>query len=105
MFSNVRKLLRDRSPNWLNTEVNQNLLQNLSAPLAKGGWGDLDRSPEQVKPSLNKSLPGEVKRSQKKSDTVTNSPLLTANCSLPTVKGTPHWRRITQVFQALDNAP
>ncbi|MEO1801067.1 MAG: hypothetical protein AAFR62_11695 [Cyanobacteria bacterium J06629_2] len=93
MLNQVRKLLRDRSPDWLNTEVNKNLLQNLSAPLVKEGWGDLDRSPEQVKASLNKSK------------IATNQPLLTANCSLPTVKGTPHWRRIKLVFEVLDNAP
>lgn len=93
MLNQVRKLLRDRSPDWLNTEVNKNLLQNLSAPLNKGGWGDLDRSQGQVKPSLIKSK------------ITTNSPPLTDNCSLITVKGTPHWRRIRQVFMCLDNAP
>lgn len=31
MFSKVRKFLRDRSPDWLNTEVNKDLLQNLTA--------------------------------------------------------------------------
>ena len=110
MLNQVRKLLRDRSPDWLNTEVNKNLLQNLtanisSAPLIKGGWGDLNRSPEQVKVSLNKSHSEEVKRSQKKSDTKTNFSLMTDDCSLPTVKGTPHWRRINQVFAVLDTAP
>ena len=98
MLNQIRKLLRDRSPDWLNTEVNQILLQNFttnisSAPLDEGGWEDLDRSPEQVKPSSIQSELNEVKRSLTKS-----SPLLT-------VKGTPHWRRINQVFATLDNAP
>ncbi|MDJ0591162.1 MAG: hypothetical protein QNJ72_14390 [Pleurocapsa sp. MO_226.B13] len=106
MLSKVRKFLKNNSPDWLNTEVNKNLLQNLSPPLNKGGWGDLDRSPEQVKPSLNKSLPGEAKRSQKKSDTKNlNHSLSTENHLQFPTPGTPHWRRIRQVFQALDNAP
>ncbi|HHP7231927.1 MAG TPA: hypothetical protein ACFCUY_13850 [Xenococcaceae cyanobacterium] len=117
MLSKVRKFLKNNSPDWLNTEVNKDLLQNLSAPLTKGGWGYLDRSPEQVKPSLDKSLPGEVKRSQKKSDNSerpisTDLSLLSRpdgtngenRLQFPT-PGTPHWRRIRQVFQALDNAP
>ena len=115
MLNQVRKLLRDRSPDWLNTEVNQILLPNLPANIipscslssqerarerSKLAGGDLDRSPEQVKPSSIQSELSEVKRSLTKS-----SPLPTANCSLPTVKGTPHWRRINQVFATLDNAP
>jgi biotin carboxyl carrier protein len=102
MLNKVRKFLRDRSPDWLNTEVNKDLLQNLSAPLSKGGWGDLDRSQDQVKPSLNKSLPGE--RSLTKSDN-NDRPLMRSDCLLNTAKGKPHWRRINQVFQTLDTAP
>lgn len=100
MLKKVRKLLRDRSPDWLNTEVNKNLLQNLSTSLSTKGWEDLNEPQGQVKPSLIKSPQREVKRSLPKS-----SPLMTDDCSLTTVKGTPHWRRIRQVFQALDNAP
>jgi biotin carboxyl carrier protein len=98
---------RDRSPDWLNTEVNKDLLQKLtanitstpktqdinSAPLFKGGWGDLNLPQD------------EVKRSQKKSNTNNDRPLMRSDCSLNTVKGTPHWRRINQVFQTLDTAP
>jgi multidrug efflux pump subunit AcrA (membrane-fusion protein) len=107
MLNKVRKFLRDRSPDWLNTEVNKDLLQNLtanitstpktqdinSAPLKKGGWGDLNQPQD------------EVKRSQTKSDANNDRPLMTDDCSLNVVKGTPHWRRIRQVFQSLDNAP
>ncbi|MGL5833682.1 MAG: hypothetical protein ACRC1Z_10695, partial [Waterburya sp.] len=98
MLNKVRKFLRNRSPDWLNTEVNKDLLQNLtanittsrnedinSALVSSGSWGDLEES-QQVKPSLNKSN--------------TNNDL-----PLTTVKGTPHWRRIRQVFQSLDTAP
>lgn len=114
MLNKVRKFFKNNSPDWLNTEVNQNLLQNLSdnisttdnskdinsASLSKGGarqrggiggWGDLDPSQEQVKPSLNKSN--------------LNSDRTTVNrLQLPTPRR-PHWRRIEQVFMTLDNAP
>jgi biotin carboxyl carrier protein len=78
MLNKVRKFLHTHSPDWLNVEVNKNLLHNLTAKIAstpktqdinsldKGGWGDL--------------------------------PLMSA-------KKTPHWRRIDRVFQTLDTAP
>ncbi|PSB07707.1 hypothetical protein C7B62_18995, partial [Pleurocapsa sp. CCALA 161] len=100
MLNKVRKFLKNHSPDWLNTEVNKDLLQNLSAnitstsktkdidtaPFNKGGWGDLNQPQDQVKRSLNKS------------NTNNNLPLMT-------VKGTPHWRRIERVFQTLNTAP
>jgi multidrug efflux pump subunit AcrA (membrane-fusion protein) len=89
MLNKVRKFLHDRSPNWLNTEVNKDLLQNLSAPLFK----DLNLPQDEVKRSLTKS------------NTNNDRPLMTDDCSLMTAKGTPHWRRIKQVFQTLDTAP
>lgn len=131
MLNRVRKFIKNSSPDWLNTEVNKDLLQNLtanirstpktnnidSASLSKGGWRYLDRSLLQVKPSLNKSLPGKVKTSQKKSED-SDRPISNdlscvtrpdetngENCLLYPKQGTPHWRRIRQVFQALDNAP
>ncbi|MEN9517893.1 MAG: hypothetical protein RLZZ381_481 [Cyanobacteriota bacterium] len=93
MLNKVRKFLRDRTPDWLNTEVNKDLLQNLSAPLFNGSWGDLNQSQD------------EVKRSQTKSDTNNDRPLMRSDCSLSTEKRTPHWRRINQVFQTLNTAP
>ena len=115
MLNRVRKFLKNNSPDWLNTEVNKDLLQNLTthksqpinmlpSPYRRGAGGEVNRSPEQVKPSLNKSLPGEVKRSQKKSDN-SDRPISTENHLQFPTPGTPHWRRIRQVFQALDNAP
>jgi hypothetical protein len=87
MLKLVRQLLKNNSPDWLNTEVNKDLLQNLtanitstsktedinSALLSKGSWGDL------------------------------NVPMIDPHQS--TAKKTPHWRRINQVFQTLDTAP
>ncbi len=117
MLRSVRKLLRDRSPDWLNTEVNKNLLQNLSASLSKEGWENLEEF-NQVISSHIKSEQNEVKRSLTKSDTNKDRPISTdlsllsrpdgtngENCLLYPKQGTPHWRRIRQVFQALDNAP
>jgi hypothetical protein len=89
MLKKVRKFLKNHSPDWLNTEVNKDLLQNLSTPLFK---------------ELN--LPqDEVKRSLTKSNTNNDRPLMTDDWSLMTEKRTPHWRRINQVFQTLDTAP
>ncbi len=124
MLKKVRKFLRNNSPNWLNTEVNKDLLQNLttnikSTPKTKDieEWGNFQESQEQVKSSYFKSKPEKVKRSQKKSDNndrpiSTDLSLLSRpdgtngeNCLLYPKQGTPHWRRIRQVFQALDNAP
>jgi hypothetical protein len=107
MLKLVRQFLKNNSPDWLNTEVNKDLLQNLtanitstpktqdinSAPLFKGGWGDQNQPQD------------EVKRSQTKSNTNNDRPLMTNDWSLMTVKGKPHWRRINQVFQTLDTAP
>ena len=105
MLNKVRKFLKNNSPDWLNTEVNKNLLQNLtanittsknedinSALVSSGSWGDLEES-QQVKPSLNKS------------NTNNERQFSTADSSLFPTPGTPHWRRIRKVFQALDNAP
>ncbi len=57
MLNKVRKFLKNNSPDWLNTEVNKNLLQNLtanittsknedinSALVSSGSWGDLEES-------------------------------------------------------------
>ncbi len=101
MLNKVRKFLKNNSPDWLNTEVNKDLLQNLStkiastslpkdidsAPFSKKGWGDLNESQNEVKPSLNKS------------NTNNDRQFSTADSSLFPTPGTPHWRRIRQVFQ------
>ena len=77
--------------------------------MLRGDWGDLVRSQEQVKPSDIKSEPSEVKRSLTKSDIKdrisTDLSSNGENYLLYPNPGKPHWRRIRQVFQALDNAP
>lgn len=84
MLNKVRKFLRDRSPDWLNTEVNKDLLQNLRANITS------NRSDSPLTSYNGNFSP---------------LPLMTDDCSLMTEKGTPHWRRINQVFQSLDTAP
>jgi biotin carboxyl carrier protein len=101
MLKLVRKFLRDRSPDWLNTEVNKDLLQNLTANITS------NRSDSSLtsyngnfspRPELGEGL-GERANIQN------DRPLMTDDCLLMTVKGTPHWRRINQVFQTLNTAP
>jgi biotin carboxyl carrier protein len=108
MLKLVRQFLKNNSPDWLNTEVNKDLLQNLtanikstpknndinSAPLRKGGWGDLNVP--MIDP--HQSTVNGFQLSDRSNG-------LSNNHSLPTVKGKPHWRRINQVFQTLDTAP
>ena len=104
MLKQVRKLLRDRSPDWLNTEVNQILLQNLTANIATSktipSFTDRDDK-YSPRPELGEGL-GERAKIQSAYEQPKSTNI---NSSLPTVKGTPHWRRINQVFATLDNAP
>jgi hypothetical protein len=101
MLNKVRKFLRDRSPDWLNTEVNKDLLQNLTANITSNR-SDLPLTSYNgnfsPRPSLGEGL-------GVRADLQNDRLLMTDDCSLNTVKGTPHWRRINQVFQSLDTAP
>ncbi|NJO98930.1 MAG: hypothetical protein HC764_25480 [Pleurocapsa sp. CRU_1_2] len=101
MLNKVRKFLKNHSSDWLNTEVNKDLLQNLTANITS------NRSDSSLtsyngnfspRPELGEGL-------GVRANIQSNRPLVTNNCSLTTVKGTPHWRRINQVFQSLDTAP
>jgi hypothetical protein len=120
MFSKVRKFLHTHSPDWLNTEVNKDLLQNLSAKIAHSQTipsPNISQTKDiNVLPSCSLSSQerarersrgagGEVNINPETNPSISDRPLMTANCSLFTEKGTPHWRRINQVFQTLDTAP
>lgn len=97
MLNRVRKFLKNNSPDWLNTEVNKDLLQNLTA--------NINCSP---RPNLGEGLGVRAKtQPASKQSTLLDSdrPISTENCLQFPTPGTPHWRRIRQVFQALDNAP
>jgi hypothetical protein len=129
MLKLVRKFIKNHSPDWLNTEVNKDLLQNLSAnitaskktitstsyddnysprPELREGLGvranKLDSkqiSKQPISTTLNSDRPISTDLSPEAEDKSSNGE---NNLQLPK-QGTPHWRRIRQVFQALDNAP
>ena len=125
MFSKVRELLKNHSPDWLNTEVNKDLLQNLTANIKSSQPPTPQTTHESehinVLPSSSLSSQERV-RERSKEININNAPRLrssirrgsgslrdrqfsTTDSSLFPTPGTPHWRRIGQVFQALDTAP
>jgi biotin carboxyl carrier protein len=111
MLRAVRKFLKNNSPDWLNTEVNKDLLQNLSANITASKKTitstsyDVNCSP---RPHLGEGLGVRAKtQPASKQSTLLDSdrPISIEKCLQFPTPGTPHWRRIRQVFQALDNAP
>lgn len=129
MIDRVRNFLKNHSPDWLNVEVNKNLLQNLSAaitstqstitstsydencsPRPKLGEGlgvraDTTDASEQLESTRSNSAPPSGSLRERTLMTGPAARVLPHDWSLMTEKGKPHWRRIRQVFQALDNAP
>jgi biotin carboxyl carrier protein len=89
MLNKVRKFLHNHSPDWLNTEVNKDLLHNLSTKIA---------STPKTKNIDSAPLLKDIDIAPLNTGGWEDRPLLTA-------KKTPHWRRINQVFQTLDTAP
>jgi hypothetical protein len=124
MLSKVRKFLKNNSPDWLNTEVNKDLLQNLSAnitaskktitstsyddnysPRPELGEGLGVRANKLDSKQISKQPISTTLNSAPQSGSLRDRPLFTENYLQFPTPGTPHWRRIRQVFQALDNAP
>jgi hypothetical protein len=118
MLNRVRKFLKNNSPDWLNTEVNKDLLQNLSAAFSEAALGAI--APTQTplsstsydencspRPELGEGLGvrANTQLTSSLNHSSINNSLSTDRCSPFTLKGKPHWRRINQVFQTLDNAP
>jgi biotin carboxyl carrier protein len=125
MLNRVRKFLKNHSPDWLNVEVNKDLLQNLSVAFSEAALGAI--APTQTplsstsydencspRPELGEGLGVRAKtQPASKRSTLLDSdrPISTdlspngENCLQFPTPGTPHWRRIRQVFQTLDNAP
>ena len=105
MLKKVRKFFKNNSPDWLNTEVNKDLLQNLSANISSYPRPDLGEGMGErakIQPASKRSMSSNsdcAARSQ--GDRQSKS----ENCLQFPTPGTPHWRRIKQVFVALDNAP
>ncbi len=94
MLNKVRKFLKNHSPDWLNTEVNKDLLHNLSAKTSF-------TTPTTISPRSA----SRVAFPQETPSPTNDHPLMTDDCPLMTVKRTPHWRRIRQVYQVLETAP
>ncbi len=115
MLNKVRKFLKNNSPDWLNTEVNKNLLQNLTANIksSQPNTSQTTHEPQHINvpPSpFSRGVGGEVNinpvtNSDYAARSLTERQFSTINSSIFPTPGTPHWRRIRQVFQALDNAP
>ncbi len=104
MFSKVRQFLRDRSPDWLNTEVNKDLLPNLTANI-KSSQPTTHNNLRENEQDYSAIALLQQKISPAPPHLCTPAPnTITSEISFPT-PGTPHWRRIRQVFQALDTAP
>ncbi len=104
MLRAVRKFLKNHSPDWLNTEVNKNLLQNLTAnikssqPTTHNNLRENEQDYSAIALLQQKISPAPPHLCSYPPNTITSE------ISFPT-PGTPHWRRIRQVFQALDTAP
>ncbi len=113
MLNKVRKLLKNHSPDWLNTEVNKDLLQNLSntfsethsTTIAFPQETPLPTTKINVLSSCSLSSQERVRERSREINLNSNHKLSTANSSLFPEKGTPHWRRIRQVYQVLETAP
>ena len=113
MLNRVRKFLKNHSPDWLNTEVNGDLLQNLSAKTSftapsaisersasRTAFPQETPSPTTHEPINTNILPSPFRRGA--GGEVNINPSIN---SLFPEKGTPHWRRIRQVYQVLETAP
>ncbi len=98
MIGKVRKFIRNSSPDWLNVEVNKDFFTNFSAALTS------DHESEEL----------EVRSEELETNSVGSAysygvlPLPTSSApeapSAFPFKGRPHWRRIKQVFEVLEEA-
>ena len=116
MLNRVRKFLKNNSPDWLNTEVNKNLLQNLTANIfsSQPNTSQTTHETQHINVLSSCSLSSQERVRERSHKTISPAPekhpctratnTITSKLEFPT-PGTPHWRRIKQVFQALDNAP
>ena len=95
MIGKVRKFIRNSSPDWLNVEVNQDFFNNFSAAL-DCGLGELDTPPVKVVETIP-------------NPDIAQPPLPKSKIFYPKsvdfpFQGKPHWRRIKQVFETLEEA-
>jgi biotin carboxyl carrier protein len=101
MLKLARQFLKNNSPDWLNTEVNKDLLQNLTANITS----NRSNSPLTSCDGNFSPLPSLGEGLGVRADLQNDRPLMRSDCLFSTAKGKPHWRRINQVFQTLDTAP
>jgi hypothetical protein len=111
MLELVRKFLKNHSPDWLNTEVNKDLLPNLTAnfttfkkTITSTNYDDNYSSDPKLLEELGVRAKIQPTSKELKSANSDRTMVTVNDLQLPT-PGTPHWRRIRQVFQVLDNAP
>jgi hypothetical protein len=111
MLELVRKFLKNHSPDWLNTEVNKDLLPNLTAnfttfkkTITSTNYDDNYSSDPKLLEELGVRAKIQPTSKELKSANSDRTRVTVNDLQLPT-PGTPHWRRIRQVFQVLDNAP
>ena len=94
MLKKIRRFIHDKSPDWLNVEVNKDFLTNFSEAVT---------SKHNTLPQNHLAL-NLTKENLTSPLTIPPSPL-TRSPSPDRIKGKPHYRRILQVFEVLDNAP
>jgi hypothetical protein len=111
MLELVRKFLKNHSPDWLNVEVNKDLLPNLTAnfttfkkTITSTNYDDNYSSDPKLLEELGVRAKIQPTSKELKSANSDLTMITVNDLQLPT-PGTPHWRRIRQVFQVLDNAP
>jgi len=95
MLNQVRKFIQNSSPDWLNVEVNKDFFTNFSAALTSDHESEeLETNSELPPPTSSASSAPEASSASSASSACTDFPF----------QGRPHWRRIKQVFEALELA-
>ncbi len=104
MFSKVRKFLKNHSPDWLNTEVNKDLLQNLTANIksSQPTRSQTIHESSGTNVPISYSLSSQERVRERSHKTISPAPphprtpatnTITSKLEFP-APGTPHWRRI-----------
>ncbi len=97
MIGKVRKFISDRSPDWLNVEVNKDFFTNFSAALTP------DHESEELETNSVGSTYSYGVLPLPTSSAPEASSASSACTDFP-FQGKPHWRRIKQVFEVLELA-
>ena len=121
MIGKVRKFIRNSSPDWLNVEVNKDFFTNFSAALtpdheseelvvtpretrrSRSALGFATANAERL-PSLTTLLRSTAAELETNSELPPPTSSASSACTDFPFQGKPHWRRIKQVFEALEQA-